>query len=193
MQLENAELKLNKGIQVGISNHTWQVDHTVFDLSEESTLPSRLVLAIVADLYAQTIVGYHMAAEEPSKVAIAELLHALCQKDYPSRYGLSALWSFGDSPQFPLIDGSKEFDQTSNCLSEILGTSKIKLVKMRENSYVSKTYIERLLQDTDSNLLKQQSVSKASLQSQVKVPLKHDELKSLLEDYFFQYNRNISP
>jgi len=75
MQLENAELKLNKGIQVGISNHTWQVDYTVFNLSEESTLPS-LVLTIVADLYSQTIMGYHMAAEEPSKVALSSLLHA---------------------------------------------------------------------------------------------------------------------
>ena len=134
-----------------------------------------------------------MADREPSEVAIAALLHALCQKNYPSRYGLSALWSFGDSPQFPLKDGSKEFDQASNCLSELLGTSKIKLLKRRENSYVSKTYIERLLQDTDSHLLKQQSVSKASLQSPVKVPLKHDELRNLLEDYFFQHNHNIYP
>ena len=55
MQSENAELELNKRIQASFSNHTWQVDHTVFDLSEESALPSRLVLAIVSDLYSQTI------------------------------------------------------------------------------------------------------------------------------------------
>lgn len=156
MESENTELALNKRIQASFSNHTWQVDHTVFDSSGGSVLPSRLVLAIVADLYSQTIVGYHMSAEEPSKVAIAALLHALCQKNYP-RYSLSALWGSGDSPQVLFIDGSKAFDQALTYFPEIIGTSKV------------------------------------SLQSPVKVSFNHGELRSLLEDYFFQYNRNISP
>lgn len=156
MESENPELELNKRIQVSCSNHTWQVDHTVFDSSGESALPSRLVLAIVADLYSQTIVGYHMSAEGPSKVAIAALLHALCQKKYP-RYGLSALCSSGDSPQALFIGGSKAFDQASTYFPEIIGTSKV------------------------------------SLQSPVKVSFNHGELRSLLEDYFFQHNSNISP
>lgn len=67
------------------------MDHTVFDSLKESTLPSHLVLAIVFDVYSQTTLGYQLAAEEPSEVAIAALIHALCRKNYPSRYGISAL------------------------------------------------------------------------------------------------------
>lgn len=193
MASENTELELNKRVQVSFSNYVCQVDHTVSDshFSEESTLPS-LVLAIVADLHAETFMSYHMAAEELSKVAIAALLHSLCQKKYP-RYSLSALCSSGDSPQVLFIGGSKAFDQASTYFPKIIGTNNIKLLKSRESSYVSATYIERLLQRINSNLLKQQSVSKVSLQSPVKVSFNHGELRSLLEDYFFQHNSNISP
>lgn len=195
MASENAELELNKRVQVSFSNHVWQVDHTVFDShsSEESTLPS-LVLAIVADLYAQTIVGYHMAAEEPSKVALAALLHAVVRKNYSSRYGSSDLWTTGDSPQFLLIDSGNELTNNSTSLAHFFETRKIQPLTLevgRGLSFIGST--ERMLQSLSVNLLKHQSVSRrANFPSQT-IPLKHEELKDLLEGNIFQHNHSIYP
>jgi hypothetical protein len=119
---------------------------------KDSNSIGRLILAVVSNVRSQTIAGFHLAAKEPNEVAIAALLYALCQKDYPTRYGLSALWSFGNSPQFLLVDGSKEFYQPSTDFSDTLKTNNIKLLKRRENSYVSKTYTERLFQSINSHL-----------------------------------------
>lgn len=194
MESENPELELNKRIQVSCSNHTWQVDHTVFDSSGESALPSRLVLAIVADLYSQTIVGYHMSAEEPSKVAIAALIHAVARKNYPSRYGSSDLWTTGDSPQFLLTDIGSELTNNSTSLAHFSETRKIQPLKLgvgTDFSFMGST--ERIFQSLSVNLLKHESVSRRANFPLQTIPLRYEELKDLLEGNIFQHNHSIYP
>lgn len=194
MQSENTELELSKRIQSSFSNHIWQVDYTVFDYSEESTLPSRLVLVIVADLYAQTIVGYHMAAEEPSKVALAALLHAVVRKNYSSRYGASDPWTTGASPQFLLIASGNELTNNSTSLAHFFETRKIQPLTLEVGRGLSFTgSTERMLQSLSVNLLKHQSVSRRANFPLQTIPLRYEELKDLLEGHIFRHNHSIHP
>jgi hypothetical protein len=169
---------------------------TILDLYsiENSNSTDRLALAIVSDVYSQTVVGYHLATEQQHEVEIAALLHAVVRKNYPSQYGSSALWTTGDSPQFLLTDSGNELTNNLTSLAHFFETRKIQPLKLgvgRDLSFTGST--ERMLQSLSVNLLKHQSVWRHANFPLQTIPLRYEELKNLLEGYIVRHNHSICP
>ncbi|WP_143467686.1 transposase family protein [Leptolyngbya ohadii] len=165
MKSGETELELSNCMQAKFINQIWLISLTIFssNLTEESPPNSRLILAIVSALYSKTIVGYRLTHEDEGEdnAVIAALLHAVCPKNYPSRYDSPDLWTTGGIPQFLLTDGGTELTSNSTSLARFAETQRIQLLRLKVGRHLSFTgSIERMLQGLSVNLLKHQSVSR---------------------------------
>lgn len=180
------------------SNHSWVVDCAVLGLSlvEQSvSQEDSLTLAIVSDIYSQTIVGYHFAPAAIIAVAIAALLHTSSRKSYPPDSSLRVLWTTGDAPKYLVIDeGVNELTNLSTHLRSYPETRNIQLLRCRANQHFSAFgSLEQLLQSLSVHRLNDKAVSQRPSSPLTPISPTSEEFERLLVTAIVTHNEGIHP
>ncbi|MBW4472552.1 MAG: hypothetical protein KME45_19600 [Stenomitos rutilans HA7619-LM2] len=137
------------------SNQTWCLSFSLLNIvveDENGTMLGRPMLAVLCDVYASVISGYHLSLGEPNlRMTVAALKHAILRKNYPLEDGFLGNWSIYGVPKILLVDASTRWTSSNFApLHHLLKRLGIGLVQRTALS--AGTTIERLLKGFSSRV-----------------------------------------